>query len=266
MRIGILGYGNLARTFVAGLKRANPAALSSIGITARSSETMALAREEGLLVYENNETLLASSDLVILSVTSKALDEIEQSGFTVGDVPLISFIAGVTIPSIQKKLGATAVCRIIPNVAMRVCASVSTIQWGEHFPDRMRESVRALFHEVGIVVEAGEAELDVVTSLSSSGIAFAARLIETFEKKGIEMGLPPSESIRIAAGTFDGAIRLMQEGMSAQELVAKVATKGGSTYEGIVSMEADGADAVTSHAVDAAYEKLMRFKQGKDLH
>lgn len=261
MKIGLIGYGNLARAFVNGLKLAD--AKEEILVTAKSDETKILARTQGLIVYDDPNELVKKSDLVILALPSKGLETLMQSGFSAGSVPVISFVAGLAISSIREKIRADHVCRIIPNIAMGRCASVSTVAWGD-FP--LKEAVLRIFGKIGHVVEANEDQLDVITSLSSSGIAFAAKYMEGFEKKGIEMGLSEEQAVAVTTGTFEGAIRLIEAGMNPGALVRAVATKGGSTFEGILQMEAEDTDGITSRTVDRAYEKLMRFKQGQDLH
>lgn len=264
MKIGLIGYGNLARTLVAGLKTCK--ADLDIAMTAKSKETKELAKSQNLEAFDTTGEMLSHVDLLILAVPSKGLEQLRTEGLAVGDVPLVSFVAGLTIASIREKTGASTVCRVIPNVAMRVCTSVSAIAWGEGFTEKQKEDVLSVFSAVGTVIEGSEEQLDIITSVSSSGIAFAARYIEGFEKKGRSLGLTKEQATLVAAGTFDGAVQLIADGMSPSALVDAVATKGGSTYEGIVQMEADDTDGITSRTIDRAYEKLVRFKQGQDLH
>lgn len=263
MRYGMIGYGNLGKAFAQGLAEMDFFSIHQLVIYAKSEATRERAREDGFTTMESVKALVDHAETVILALNSKGLEELIAEGLHTRNKTVISFLAGRTLAQLEEELGTDRIARVIPNIAMAKGASVSSISYSASFDEKME--VEDLFKTIGTTIVTDEEGLDKITVLSSSGIAFAAKLIDGLRKKGEAYGFSEEESLEIAKGTFLGALSLMDV-MTAEELMNKVATKGGATYEGLVSYDEDDVDGITAKAIDRCYEKIMRFKEGKDLH
>ena len=86
--------------------------------------------------------------------------------------------------------------------------------------------------------ELDEKHLDVVTSLSGSGPAFACVVLEALADGGVMMGLPRDVAVELAAQTMQGAARLVLEtGEHPAALKDAVTTPAGCTIAGLLTME-----------------------------
>ncbi|MFW6262250.1 MAG: pyrroline-5-carboxylate reductase family protein, partial [Spirochaetota bacterium] len=95
--------------------------------------------------------------------------------------------------------------------------------------------------------------LDAVTGVSGSGPAFVARLVEAFTDAGVAHGLDRDVAYRLVLQTFSGTARLLDEkGLSPQELVDMVSSKGGTTVAGRRVLESSDYADVIRRTVDAA--------------
>jgi pyrroline-5-carboxylate reductase len=81
-----------------------------------------------------------------------------------------------------------------------------------------------------------------VGALSGSGPAFVYRFIDALAAAGASLGLPADQALRLATATVEGAGMLAARAdASPAELANRVASKGGSTREGLNVLDRDGA-------------------------
>jgi pyrroline-5-carboxylate reductase len=92
---------------------------------------------------------------------------------------------------------------------------------------------KSLFSALGQIEEVSEGTMDAVTSLSGSGPAFAASLIDAAAKFGAEEGLRYDQALRIVCQTFIGTAKMIQEGKQPEEILKEIAVPGGTTQAGI---------------------------------
>jgi len=109
---------------------------------------------------------------------------------------------------------------------------------------------------VGICFLLPERLLDAVTGLSGSGPAYVFLVIEAMADGGVRAGLPRDVAIRLAAQTVLGAAKLVMEtGKHPAELKDAVASPGGTTIEGLRTLEELGLRSALIEAVTAAVER-----------
>ena len=102
--------------------------------------------------------------------------------------------------------------------------------------------VTALMAPLGLVEWVEEPLLDAVSALSGSGPAFVYRFIDALAAAGASLGFPADQALRLATATVEGAGMLAAQADAAPaELADRVASKGGSTREGLYVLDRDGA-------------------------
>jgi pyrroline-5-carboxylate reductase len=98
-----------------------------------------------------------------------------------------------------------------------------------------------------------EAQLDAVTGLSGSGPAYVFLVAEALIDAGVLAGLPRDVSSMLAIQTLLGAATLLAQGTDTPEaLRAAVTSPGGTTAEGLRTLEQHGVRAALLEAVAAA--------------
>jgi pyrroline-5-carboxylate reductase len=114
-----------------------------------------------------------------------------------------------------------------------------------------------ILSQIGEVVELpNEAMIDTVTAISGSGPGYIFKFVSAIEKAALKAGLPESILRKFIFSTFFGSIQLWnQSGESSNDLILKVASKGGTTQEALNYLEACGFDDLIIKAIGKAKDK-----------
>lgn len=153
---------------------------------------------------------------------------------------LMSILAGTAHTTLSRHFAnAGAVVRVMPNLPVAIGQGAVAL----FAPGVDRPPFDALFAPMGLVEWIDdEALFDTVTALSGSGPAFLYRFAEALAKGGAVMGLDPAQADRLARATVAGAAELAKTSPeSLGTLADRVASKGGSTREGLDVLDADAA-------------------------
>jgi len=89
-------------------------------------------------------------------------------------------------------------------------------------------------------------------------------MLEALADAGVRMGLPREVATLLGAQTMLGSARMLLEtGRHAGSLKDMVTTPGGTTIEGLYSLERDGFRGALMRAVEAAASKSREISGGK---
>lgn len=174
---------------------------------------------------------------------------------------VLSIAAGITIRRIEDALPWSApVVRAMPNTPALVRRGITVLSPGTHAGPREREVARMIFSAVGRVVELPEEKLDAVTAVSGSGPAYFFLFIDALIEAGVREGLERSVAETLALETASGSVQLAQNRLAGgtsnlQDLIAGVASKGGTTEAALRAFSAAGFGEVVVRAVAAAAER-----------
>lgn len=183
-------------------------------------------------------------DMVMLGMKPQQLDEIvrDHSLRIAGVSVLVSILAGVEESTLATRFDAGAIVRAMPNLPVGIGKGVVALH-SDSADDGVRSNVGALMHPLGLVEWVSEAQLfNAVTALAGSGPAFVYHFIDALAQGGAALGLPFDQAQRLAVATVEGAglmAAASTEGPAA--LADKVASKGGSTREGLNVLDSDDA-------------------------
>jgi pyrroline-5-carboxylate reductase len=186
----------------------------------------------------------AKAQWVLLGVKPQQLGEIGNGlvPFIGADTRLLSILAGVSLADLVDRFpDARAHVRILPNLPARIGAGVTAV--AATGADASDDAVLdALLTPLGSVMRlADDSQMDLVTAFTGSGPAFILRLIEAYAAAGERLGFTPDEALTLASATFGGATAwLASSGEAPANLVAQVASKGGTTQAGLDVLDADG--------------------------
>lgn len=267
MNLGIIGFGNAAQAFTKGLLASSHMRVGSLRITERTQEKKDMAKDLfGLEAFSNNVDLAEWSDYILLAVKPINYPEVlaEIKDHLKGKV-LISFIVGTSHEELSKHLvPGTAVVRIMPNIAMAVREALCTAWRNDQVSDEQFETVLNMYRKVGEVLVVDEPTMEKVAAVSAAGLGFVAYWMAALEKATVALGIDPKEAEIIAVQTFKGAVHTVGEtDFSPTDLQNSVATKGGTTIEGLMLMEERGVTQAISDGVNATYQKGLSFSKKK---
>ena len=105
--------------------------------------------------------------------------------------------------------------------------------------------------------------MDAGSSISGCGPAFADLFLEALADGGVACGLPRVQANELAAQMLLGAARLALEGQHPGVLKDAVCSPGGTTIQGVRTLEKGAFRSTVTEAVIAAYEKSLQIKPKK---
>src|SRR5690606_31479678 len=144
---------------------------------------------------------------------------------------VLSIAAGVTLATIESALGADLpVIRAMPNTPALVGEGMAVISAGAHARAGDMAWAESIPGAVGVVEQAPESLLDVVTGLSGSGPAYVFLVLGALIAGGVAEGLPGPTAEKLAGQTLPGAATLyLASSATPTELRDQVTIPGGTT-------------------------------------
>jgi pyrroline-5-carboxylate reductase len=249
MRLGLIGAGNMASALARGI--GEPVLVHDVD----EAKASALAGELGGEAVGSNAELAERADVLVLCHKPKQLGEVAAEVDGRAKV-VVSILAATTTEQLAGAYPGAAIYRFIPNMPMEVKRGVLCYVPGPGAADGPEDEVLELMGRAGAVIQLDDEPLiEPAMALMSCGPAFLALVAETFAEAGAAHGLDPGDAMRMVVETMGGtADYLAQHGYDGPALRARVATPGGTTERGLITLEEHGLRDVTRAAVDAVVE------------
>ena len=265
-KIGIIGVGNIGASILRGLLTADNGGVSErvyiSDIRKESLESFAGSSESRVVVCEINGDVAEQSDVTILAVKPNDVQRVMEEIAPVisRNKIIVSVAAGVPTRAIESVLGeGKRVIRVMPNIGALVGESVTAICKGAYASEEDETLVKEIFSAIGAVYSVKESDLDIVTGLSGSGIAFFAAVIEAMAEGGVYEGLPYDISLSISARTALGAVKMILAGNEPSSITHRTASPGGTTIRGLHVMDTVGVKAALIEAVSEATKRAREL-------
>ncbi len=255
-KIGIIGAGNIGGAIAKGLVNHGKYSATEISISRRKTHLLEEYKEIGMSCLDNNSSLVASCDIIILAVLpGQAKDVVEAiSGELIkGKHILVSVVSAVSVAELESWIDKKVpVVRIMPNTAVEFGESMTCIAGNDSAAEKVVEQI---FEPMGSTLLIQEKLMPAATILAACGIAFFLRFIRAETQGGIQIGFHADEAGKIAAQTAKGAAQiLLSSGNHPEQEIDKVTTPMGCTIAGLNEMEHYGLSSalikgiITSHA------------------
>lgn len=262
MKIGIIGYGNLGKAFVRGLVLTG-FCQRDIVINARTEKTRDSVRDEfrDIYVTDHKEELVNGTDVVILITepnnAKEVLNEIKE--YNMDGKILMSFMAGITMSEIRSILGdkqnTVKLVRVMPNIAIQDGKGVIGVTYEEQ-EDEGIQNILNVLKKLGYVWKLDEDSLNYITITAASGLAFAASVMDSYQKAANTLFSHPDTSKDITLRVFENVIDMVKkEGCSFEDIVARITTKGGTTEAGMKHLNPEQITENLESCMKKSYEK-----------
>lgn len=258
MRGSLIGCGVMGSAFVRAVRKP----INWFLVGRRVEDTHELSKGVGGTGMARISELLEISnlDFIVVAVKPKDLEGLCQQ---LKDVPksvlIISLVAGTPLSRWEELLPKQPICRLLPNLAIQIGEGVIGMAEDPSLSPSHRELVYELIAPMGLVQELDEKKLEALSALAGSGPGFAFLILEAFIEASIGMGLKPAEATAMACQTLKGAGQMcMESQLHPAELKWNVAAPGGSTIQGLRSMEQAG---VRSGIIEGILETYHFFRQ-----
>lgn len=266
MILAVIGTGNMGQALVTGFLRKGvlkPSEIRLYDIDENKAE--AFARKTGCELAETLNDAVDKAEYVLLCVKPQVFDQTVEtfSHKLTSSTVVISVAAAVSVSRIQGHLRKnTPVIRVMPNTPALVGAGVSALCF-ENVPDKKKEFVVSMFKTCGMVIPCDEKTLDAIGSVSGTGPAYVMLFIEALADAAVKLGISRNVAYEVAAMTVYGSGKLVIEtGLHPAVLKDQVCSPGGTTIEGVISLEKNGFRYAVEEAVEAAAQKKNKMIGG----
>ncbi len=264
--IGFVGAGKMGAALIKGLIKSGLATPQDVLASDILDERKRLVRQYGIQVTADNREVAREAQVIFVCVKPKdvahVLDEMKPD-LREGHL-IISIAAGVRISFIQSRVPeGVRVVRVMPNLACQVGEVAAAFALGQGATTEDGLLAHAVFSAQGVCVEVKEEQLDAVTGLNGSGPAYVYVILQGLIDGAVKAGLQASTARLLAAQTLRGAATMvLSEATDLDEMVAQVATPGGTTVEGLKVMEKATVRQAMAETVLAATQRSRELAKG----
>ncbi|MCR5207743.1 MAG: pyrroline-5-carboxylate reductase [Eubacterium sp.] len=261
MKTGFIGCGNMATAIIDGIIKAEAVNSEEIYVYDISKKaTDYLKSKYGVNVCESPAQAVKLCDTVILAVKPNVLGNVLEKiniALTESDTLIISIAAGKTIEFIRNTLShSNRIIRVMPNINAAVGASMTAYAANEKATDEDKSYCEKLFSAVGKVTALDESLFPVFGVIGGCAPAFAYMFIDSLARAGVKNGMKKDVALKTAAQTVLGSAEMILKSKEHPwELIDKVCSPGGTTIEGVTSLQKDGFESAINNAVNKAIEK-----------
>jgi len=208
----------------------------------------------------------AATDVLVVAVKPQVFGDLAASiSEWVGpQTRVLSVMAGVSLSTLEHKLGTMQVARAMPNTPGLVGKGVTILCTKPGTPDADVAALKTLLTPLGAVEgPLGEALLPAATAVSGCGPAYGFLLAEVMAAAGVAHGLDPDFAMRLARKTVEGAGALMEASEEdAATLRKNVTSPNGVTQAALeVLMSEEALPSVFKDALGAAIARDVELSK-----
>ena len=231
MRVGIIGYGSMGKMLLWKFSEAAKIAKQDLFVSNRTESKLEDAKDIAQVV--SNKELASSSDIVFVCVRPSdlktVLEEIRDS--INADALLVSLNGSVSFESIRKVIDIRT-AKVIPSLTAEIGRSQTLVCFDKKVSDKT--ALKDLLSCIGDVIELPENEMGMGSELVSCMPGFIASIFDVICKSAEgHTSIPREQIVKMVLSTMSATGDLMlQKEMSFEDVVTRVATKGGITEEG----------------------------------
>lgn len=254
MKLGFIGIGNMAQAIINGISGSHHITIS----TRSDKRSQELAQSLNTFYAKDNQTCAQNADILFLCIKpeqfSTVIDEIRP---VLKNQTIVSIAAKLTIEDIrsllQKDLG---IIRIMPNLNVTIKEGMSAIATSEGVDPVALTIVESIFQDLGQCVRIDEVHFSTFIGIAGSAPAFIFKFMNALLEEAKKDGLDPSLSLDIIAQTLSGSAHYLQKSqVQPHILVDRVCSKGGTTIEGVQSLDEDQFEPILQRAVRKTINK-----------
>ena len=254
-KIAFLGAGRMASAMVDGLLAKGTAPASLACLSGSGKTAAALSARTGISNTGDLPVLLRDADALVLSCKPQQLAALDPrlADLTAGKL-VLSVLAGKKLERLAQVFPrARNLVRSMPNTPGQIGAGITGWAAREPLSVPDRALVDRILGALGKTVIVEESQLDALTAVSGSGPAYVFEFAAALRDAGVAAGLSREVVYQLAVETLLGASKLMaQSPADAETLRNQVTSPNGTTYAGLMQMEAGNFRRLIQQTVAAA--------------
>jgi len=263
-KLCVLGPGNMGRIIIQRLIHEGYCEARNFSVSKTRTPERLLERFPGIRILQDNAHAVRGADVVLLAVKPQMFSEVAREirdALTARQL-VISIMTGIDIAAIARLLGHKKVVRCSTNIGIEVGRAV-TFWTAQGCKEADLAAARQIFARWGReVFTQQEKHLDITIVGVGSAPAFMAYIMWGMIRSLVHLGLPADLAKIATFGVTEGTLALceLEPDRHLADFIDEVTTPGGITARGLHKFDA-GLFAMLTEAYEAAYNKVMEFKQ-----
>ncbi len=254
LKIGFIGYGNMAQAMVKGLLAAGSVKQEQIfacaGSFAKLQKTTAAT---GIKAVETAQEVVTNSDFVILAVKPYMIEIVTKPVLELlQGKAVISIAAGYDFAAYEKLFKPhTHHLSTIPNTPVAVGEGIIVCEKQHSLTPEEFARFTQLFGKIALLEMVDTAQLSAAGTVSGCAPAFTAMYLEALADAGVKYGLDRAAAYRLAAKMICGTGKLYLENETHPGVMKDaVCSPGGTTIKGVAALEKAGFRGSVIEAID----------------
>ena len=259
----------MAEAMIMGLLSQDASSSANLGCSSGSGETArTLSERTGIRYYPTTLELADDCDVWVLAHKPFQLVDLphELTELSRGKL-IVSVLAGILVSDLSKKFPhARNIVRAMPNTPAQIGAGLTGYTFFSEPLDSDAAQITTLLAASGKALKIQESDMDALTAISGSGVAYIFDWAQAMIDAGVAQGLSHGVSTELVLSTFSGASALMEASptQSPSALRDAVVSKGGTT-EAALKVFAEQKTAQTIKvAVQAAANRSRALSRGDE--
>lgn len=258
MKIGFIGFGNMAGAIADGLIRQEAVPKSHLYACAKDYEKLCRNTEaKGINPCRNAAEVAENADIIFIAVKPYMVESVMRPllGSLTGKI-LISVAAGINFSTYEDMLPGTHHISTLPNTPAAVAEGIFICEETHSLTAEELSLTEELLSAIGLIQFIDSGHFDIAGTVSGCGPAFASMFIEALGDAGVMHGLTRPIAYRLAAQMLAGTGKLMMEtGQHPGAMKDAVCSPGGTTIVGVSQLERKGFRSAIIDAIDAIQNK-----------
>ena len=234
MNVGIIGYGSMGRMLLERFAESGQVDKDSLFVTNRTLDKIVVAPDKYIILATNAEVAKAS-DILFICVrfgdVKTVLEDIKES---VKEDALVVSLNGSIPFELMEKVADCKYAIVIPSLTAEINRSETLVSFQKTVDDAAKTALKDLLSVIGNVIEIPESEIAICSELVSCMPGFIASMFDVICERATKFSALSKEHIvGMVLGTMHATGELMiKNDMPFDEVVSRVATKGGITEVG----------------------------------
>jgi pyrroline-5-carboxylate reductase len=242
-KIGIIGYGSMGKMISTKFIQSKAVNESSLFIANRTFEKIINLNKiyHKVNICKNNCDVAKNVDILFICVKpleiKTVLTEIIKD--IKNNCHIVSLNGSVQFEQIENICFEKMVSKIIPSVTAEINQSVTLVCHNNYVADDNKNYLKKLLESFGTVVEIPEMEIGMGSELTSCMPGFIGAIFKVITDEAEKhTSIPKNDVVKMVLATVYGTGKLLLEKeMTFDELINRVATKGGITEVGTKIIE-----------------------------
>ena len=258
IKIGFVGYGNMASAIAKGLVASGALQPAQLYASARDYDKLCRnAAELGIQPCKDTSSLADACEVIFIGVKPYQIkDVMAPLADKLENKIIISMAAGIYHEDLENFIPGSHHLATVPNTPVSVCEGVFVCEAEHSLTTEEADFVQQLLETISIVRFVDRAHMNIASTISGCGPAFASLFIEALADGGVACGLPRAKAMEYAAQMLQGSAKLLLESHKQPgELKDAVCSPGGSTIAGVRALEQRAFRAACMEAVEAAWKR-----------